>query len=136
MPSTQIELHGHIIDSLILPRVYAAIMDAGARHHMREMRVGQSENEPSYARMEVVADSPEALDELVAELTQLGATLVEEHDAQSRRVTQPGVLPDDFYSTTNLPTQVRVDGRWVEVEDIEMDVAVVLDRAAGRARTC
>jgi lysine-ketoglutarate reductase/saccharopine dehydrogenase-like protein (TIGR00300 family) len=50
-------------------------------------------------------------------------------------VEQPGVLPDAFYSTTNLPTQVRVDGRWVDVADIEMDVAIVIDRAAGRAHT-
>jgi len=133
MASTEIELRGHIIDSLILPRVWGAIEDAGARFKVREMRVGQSEEEPSYARIEVIADTDEQLRELLGELQRLGAALAEEHDARTEPVTQDGVLPDDFYSTTNLPTQVRVDGRWLDVADIEMDVAIVVDRARGRA---
>lgn len=135
MPSAEIELHGHIIDSYVLPRVWAAIMDAGAHYKVREMRVGQSEAETSYARLEVIAQTPEALDDLLLQLAQLGATTAVEHDARTERVTQPGVLPDDFYATTNLPTQVRIEGRWIAVEDIEMDVAVVVDRGEGRART-
>jgi lysine-ketoglutarate reductase/saccharopine dehydrogenase-like protein (TIGR00300 family) len=135
MPSTQVALSGHIIDSYILPRVWAAIMDAGAHYRVQEMRVGRSESETSYARLEVTAATLEALDELVLELQQIGAEPVEPRDAETQRVEQPGVLPDAFYSTTNLPTQVRVDGRWLDVADIEMDVAIVVDRPAGRAYT-
>jgi lysine-ketoglutarate reductase/saccharopine dehydrogenase-like protein (TIGR00300 family) len=136
MASTEIELRGHIIDSYILPRVWGAIEDAGAQFRVREMRVGRSETEQSYARIEVIADTAERLDELMSELQQLGATAAELHDARTDVVTQPGVLPDAFYSTTNLPTHVRLGGTWVEVERIEMDVAVVVDRAAGRAWAC
>jgi lysine-ketoglutarate reductase/saccharopine dehydrogenase-like protein (TIGR00300 family) len=136
MPSAEIELRGHIIDSYVLPRVWGAIEDAGARFAVREMRVGQSETETSYARIEVLADTQVELDELLGELQRLGATLAGEPDAQTAPVTQPGVLPDDFYSTTNLPTQVRADGRWLNVANIEMDVAVVVDRMAGTARAC
>jgi lysine-ketoglutarate reductase/saccharopine dehydrogenase-like protein (TIGR00300 family) len=135
MPSTDVELRGHIIDSYILPRVWAAIMDAGAHYHVREMRIGQSESETSYARLEVMADTPEALDELVLELQQLGATLAEQRDAKTQPVAQAGVLPDDFYATTNLPTQIRVEGQWLDVADIEMDVAIVVERKARRAYT-
>jgi lysine-ketoglutarate reductase/saccharopine dehydrogenase-like protein (TIGR00300 family) len=56
-------------------------------------------------------------------------------DAHIEAVTQPGVLPDGFYSTTNFPTQVRVLGIWIEVEDIEMDVAIVVEEATRRAFT-
>jgi lysine-ketoglutarate reductase/saccharopine dehydrogenase-like protein (TIGR00300 family) len=135
MANAQIALSGHIIDSYILPRVWAAIMDAGAHYHVQEMRVGQSEAETSYARLEVTAATPEALDELLLELQQLGAEPAEPRDAQTQPVEQAGVLPDAFYSTTNLPTQVRVAGTWLEVAEIEMDVAIVVDRAAGRAFT-
>ncbi|MGH9282409.1 MAG: TIGR00300 family protein, partial [Acidimicrobiales bacterium] len=45
-----------------------------------------------------------------------------------------GVLPAGFYSTTNLPTAVRIGGRWVDVENPEMDCGLVVDEA-GRART-
>src|SRR5258707_4699438 len=135
MASKEVELRGHIIDSYILPRVWGAIEDAGARLNVREMRIGQSETETSYTRIEVVADSAEQLDELIGELQRLGALPVTERDARTAPVTQAGVLPDDFYSTTNQPTQVRVGGRWVAVEQIEMDVAIVVERAAGRAYT-
>ena len=136
MASTDIELHGHIIDSYILPRVWGAIEDAGARFVVRDMRIGQRETETSYARIEVIADSPEQLDELVGELQRLGAALATHNDAATARVTQDGVLPDDFYSTTNMPTQVRIGGRLLDVENIEMDVAIAIDRAAGRAYGC
>jgi lysine-ketoglutarate reductase/saccharopine dehydrogenase-like protein (TIGR00300 family) len=136
MASTEIELRGHIIDSYVLPRVWGAIEDAGASFRVREMRVGQSETEPSYARIEVMADGDERLAELMRELAQLGAQPVADRDVTTARVTQNGVLPDDFYSTTNMLTEVRVNGTWLPVEGIEMDVAVVVERAAVRARAC
>src|SRR6202008_2793624 len=43
-----------------------------------------------------------------------------------------GVFPEDFYSTTNLPTQVRVGGSWIDIENPEMDCAIVV--AGGGAR--
>lgn len=132
----EIELRGHIIDSFILPRIWGAIEDAGARFTVHEMQIGATEAEESFTRMEVVANSPEALSELVGELVRLGATLASERDATTERVTQPGVLPDDFYASTNMPTQVRIDGQWLDVADIEMDVAIVVDRAARRAWAC
>jgi lysine-ketoglutarate reductase/saccharopine dehydrogenase-like protein (TIGR00300 family) len=136
MASVVIELHGHIIDSLILPRVWGAIEDAGAHFHVQEMRVGTSESEESYVRMEVSAEPDAALAELMGELRRLGASLYEERDAQLRPAPQDGVLPDDFYSTTNLPTFARVGGSWVEVEHIEMDVAVVVDPVTQTAHAC
>ncbi len=135
MASAEIELAGHIIDSLILPRVWGAIEDAGAHFRVRDIRIGASEEETSYARIEVIADTQEQLNDLLGQLLQLGATPAQERDAATERITQNGVLPDSFYATTNLPTQVRLGGKWVPVEDIEMDVAVVVDRAAGRAST-
>ena len=136
MSATEIELRGHIIDSLILPRVWGAIEDAGARFNVRDMRIGRSETETSYARIEVVARDEQSLAQLLEDLQRLGATLVAERDARTERVTQTGVLPDAFYSTTNLPTRVRVDGSWLDVQGIEMDVAIVIDRAAHVARAC
>jgi len=136
MASSVIELQGHIIDSLILPRVWGAIEDAGAHFHVLEMRVGQSELEESYIRLEVSAESDERLSELLGELQRFGATPFIERDARLEPAPQAGVLPDDFYSTSSLPTFVRVNGAWVEVEQIEMDVAIVVDRERGVARGC
>ena len=136
MASGEIELSGHIIDSYTLPRVWGVIEDAGAHFRVLEMRIGQSETETSYARLEVSADNEERLSELIGELQRIGALLRVEQDAHLAPVVQDGVLPDDFYSTTNLPTAVLVDGQWIPVERIEMDVAIVVDHAAHRARGC
>jgi lysine-ketoglutarate reductase/saccharopine dehydrogenase-like protein (TIGR00300 family) len=135
MASVEIELQGHIIDSFILPRVWGAIEEAGAHFHVREMRIGQSETETSYARIEVSAATQQLLDNLIPELQRLGASLTEEENAMTAPVTQSGVLPDDFYSTTNLPTQVRIGGAWLPVADIEMDVAIVVASDGTSART-
>ena len=37
------------------------------------------------------------------------------------------MFPDGFYSTTNLESFVRAEGRWLLVENIEMDCAIILD---------
>ncbi len=133
MPSEVVELSGHIIDSWTLPRSWDIIMDRGGNFQVEEMRVGASKTEPSYARMKVEAPSDEILERILSELQQLGAVLLQGNDAQTALVEQHGVLPANFYSTTNLPTQVRLGGQWVNVENIEMDVAIVVDRATGRA---
>ena len=134
--SSEIELRGHIIDSYILPRVWGVIEDAGAHFRVLDMQVGQSETDISYARIEVRAESKKQLAAIIRELLQLGATPVVPREAKTARVTQPGVLPDDFYSTTNLPTAIYLKGQWIEVERIEMDVAIAVDRATMRARAC
>lgn len=133
MPSERIELSGHIIDSWTLPRTWDIIMDRGGNFVVEEMRVGRRKDEPSYARLKVEAPNDEVLELILSELQQFGAVLLHGKDAQTMAVEQNGVLPAKFYSTTNLPTQVRLRGQWVTVEDIEMDVAVVVDPVKGRA---
>jgi len=133
MPSELIELSGHIIDSWTLPRAWDIIMDRGGNFIVEEMRVGRRKTETSYARLKVEAPNAEVLELILSEMQQLGAVLLHSEDAETVAVEQQGVLPAKFYSTTNLPTQVRLNGQWVTVEGIEMDVAVVIDPAKGRA---
>ena len=133
MPNEVIEMSGHIIDSWTLPRSWDVIMDRGGNFAVEEMRVGISKDETSYARIKVEAPDDETLDRILTELQQFGAVLVHKEDAATATVEQDGVLPAKFYSTTNLHTQVRVGGQWVTVEGIEMDVAVIVDKANKRA---
>lgn len=135
MPDEVIELSGHIIDSWTLPRAWDVIMDRGGNFVVEEMRVGTSKTEPSYARLKVQAPDDETLELILSELQQFGAVLLHGNDALTVIVEQNGVLPAGFYSTTNLPTQVRLNGQWVDVQDIEMDVAIVIDRNLGHAYT-
>src|SRR5579884_3676011 len=131
--SEVIELSGHIIDSWTLPRAWDVIMDRGGNFVVEEMRVGASKTETSYIRLKIEAPDDEILERILSELQQFGAVLVHAEDVQTETVEQDGVLPARFYSTTNLPTQVRLHGQWVDVEAIEMDVVIVVDTTNRRA---
>ena len=48
-------------------------------------------------------------------------------DARFAPAPADGVLPEGFFSTTNLPTYVRVNGGWVMPREPRMDSALVLD---------
>src|SRR5713226_4942123 len=126
--SEEITLEGHIIDSWILPKVFDAVMDLGGAFDVTEFRVGRRKDEPSFARLKIFADSEAQLNHIIIALQDHGAVLVSRGDVRTEPAPRDGALPDDFYSTTNLPTQVRLDGRWVEVEATEMDLAIVVDR--------
>lgn len=128
-----IEMSGHIIDSWTLPKAWDTIMDRGGNFEVEEMQVGATKDDTSYVRLQVSAPDEPTLDLIISELQRLGAVMQHAQDVKSERVEQDGVLPEKFYSTTNLPTQVRLNGQWVTVEGIEMDVAVVVDREQNRA---
>jgi lysine-ketoglutarate reductase/saccharopine dehydrogenase-like protein (TIGR00300 family) len=132
--SEEIKLEGHIIDSLILPRVMDVIMDAGGNFDVLEVDVGTHKHAVSLARMKVFAETQEQMDHIITALQELGAQLVNSDDVAVAPAPAAGALPDAFYSTTNLPTEVRLNGRWQPVEGTEMDLVVVVEPDQGRAR--
>ena len=134
MASEVVEVEGHIIDSLILAKVLDTIVEAGAEYRMVDVDIGRSNADTSRARIEIVADDEERLATLVAELQLHGANRVGAEDALLVPAPSDGVLPEAFYSTTNLRTEVRVSGHWKSVENPEMDCALVV-HADGRVRT-
>ena len=131
--SESITLTGHIVDSLILARVMDAVMDNGGNFEVEAITIGRHKDETSSARLRIVADGQANLDRILAILQDLGGELVSGGDAQTRPAPRDGVLPDDFYSTTNLRTQVRIGGQWTAVSAIEMDVVIVVDWQAKTA---
>jgi len=134
MFSETIELRGHIIDSLILPKVLDQILTRGANFKIGEIKIGKKRADQSFARIEVSAETSEALDELILRLRQHGAEVAERANAQLAPASADGVFPDDFYATTNQQTFVRLNGREIEVKPAMMDSAIALDRNKRRAR--
>ncbi|MEY2531097.1 MAG: hypothetical protein QOI96_1182 [Verrucomicrobiota bacterium] len=128
MVSETIELRGHIIDSLILPKVLDQILTRGANFKIKEIKIGQKRADQSFARIEVSAETTEALDELILRLRQHGAEVVERADAQLAKAPADGVFPHDFYVTTNQQTFVRIDAKEIEVRPAMMDSAIAVDR--------
>ena len=132
MESEVVEIRGHIIDSLILPKILDEIVEHGADYTIERFEVGRSHEDASYARIEVRAERP-VLDRVLARVADLGANAPDTGDVRLVEADANGVFPPEFYSTTNLPTHVRIDGVWIPVENPEMDCAIVVHD--GRART-
>ena len=130
----EIEVQGHIVDSLLLPKILDRILQMGGTFEIRECTIGPRRVDPSYARIAVRAADAAALDEILGDLVEHGASAVDPHDAQVEAADVAGAFPERFYSTTNQQTQVRTAGRWVDVADQEMDCGIALDVVAKAAR--
>lgn len=129
-----VEIRGHIIDSLILPKVLDAIMAAGGTFTIESIVVGQTRHDPSFARVVVAAPTSELLAQILATILDHGATPVSSQDCQLFAADLPGVFPECFYSTTNQRTEVRVNGEWLDVQMQEMDCGIVVDASQKQAR--
>lgn len=134
MVSELIQVRGHIIDSLILPKILDEIMDLNGTFEIIELVVGKRNTDSSIARLRVATASQRQLDIILARLARLGANPVHHVDARLVRAEKAGIFPQEFYSTTNLPTEVRYRATWRRVHQIEMDCGVVVSRATGQAR--
>jgi lysine-ketoglutarate reductase/saccharopine dehydrogenase-like protein (TIGR00300 family) len=130
----EVEVRGHIIDSLLLPKILDRILNMGGTFEIRECRIGARRVDPSYARIAVRAATPGELDAILGDLVEHGASPVDPADARFLPADIAGAFPDNFYSTTNQRTQVRLGGRWIEVADQEMDCGIAVDSAAKSAR--
>jgi lysine-ketoglutarate reductase/saccharopine dehydrogenase-like protein (TIGR00300 family) len=130
----EIEVRGHIVDSLLLPKILDRILLMGGTFEIRECSIGVRRTDPSYARVAVRASDQETLEAILGDLVEHGASPTHPEDAKLVLADIPGAFPDGFYSTTSQPTQVRRNGRWITVDDQEMDCGIVVDRASGKAR--
>lgn len=128
-----VEITGHIIDSLVLPKILDEIIDSEADYEVLDFRIGRSHQDHSFARIQVWARDSQALDRLLKRLQRHGAVPFEQRDAELTAADMDGAFPEGFYSTTNLPTEVRTEGEWITVENTEMDCGIVVH--GGRART-
>jgi lysine-ketoglutarate reductase/saccharopine dehydrogenase-like protein (TIGR00300 family) len=134
MASEVVEVEGHIIDSLTLAKVLDVIVAAGADYRIVDVEIGKSSTDFSRAQLEVIADDEDDLASLLVELQAHGANRLMGVDADLVAADRDGVLPAGFYSTTNLPTAVRVGGHWVDVDNPEMDCGLVVSDQ-GRVRS-
>ncbi|HTL62908.1 MAG TPA: TIGR00300 family protein [Nitrospira sp.] len=129
-----IVLTGHIIDSLILAKVLDTILMMGGTFDLEQVSIGKTRKESSRARIVVRAGSAKLLSDILRAIQPHGATVEGESDCQLRPAPSDGVFPDDFYTTTHLPTQIRLKGEWIDVERIEMDLGIVVDQKTSRVR--
>lgn len=125
--SDTIEAEGHLIDSGHLSAIFDKIIEFKAQYEIVKFDIGRTNDDASRIEMRISAADAHQLDELLQALTTWGCHPVRERDALVKPAEKDRCVPDDFYSTTNHRTQVRVGGRWREVDKQRMDAVIVVD---------
>lgn len=125
--SESVEVTGHLIDSGILSRILDDIGEYGGDYVINRFDVGHQAQDISLAMITVTADDDDALQRLLMRLQTRGVNQVDPGEASVSVADLDGVFPDGFYSTTNLETKIRLGGKWLDVENPEMDCGLVVD---------
>jgi len=119
-----VKLEGHIIDSLVLPVVLDDILDLGGDFRFLSFRVGREKKDRSRAVLRVGAPDDVLLERIITRIQRHGAEAVDAESVVLEPAPADGVFPEGFYSTTNLETFIRLDGRWLPVSFPEMDCGI------------
>lgn len=122
----EIEVRGHLIDSLILTKIFDVIMDLNGEFQVQEFQVGKRKKDESYAKLLVQGNSQKHLDEILEAIYREGATSKIQQEVKLKQAPKDMVMPDDFYSTTNNRTDIFHKGRWLKVENMMMDKCIVV----------
>jgi lysine-ketoglutarate reductase/saccharopine dehydrogenase-like protein (TIGR00300 family) len=132
--SEVVEAEGHLIDSNILNVVFDTVVKHNASFDVLKFAIGRSNDEPSSIAMRISAETEAGLEDVLEELVSLGCRLSDSQDAITRVAERDGCVADDFYSTTNHRTLVRIDGQWIEAQKQRMDAVIVIEQGAAICR--
>lgn len=126
--SRTVRLEGHLLDSGLINRALDLVVESGGSFQVLNFQLGEQRQSTSAAEVKVSAPSHEVMEGILTQLIDLGAVDLpqDERDAKLEPVTQPGVAPDDFYVTTIYPTEVRINGSWIKVQNQRMDGALAI----------
>jgi lysine-ketoglutarate reductase/saccharopine dehydrogenase-like protein (TIGR00300 family) len=129
-----VQADGHLIDSGDLQAILTTIVEHGATYEIVRFDMGRVNDEPSHLTVRLNAPTADSLGHLLEKLSPYGCYVERTPDVQLRPADLDGAAPEDFYSTTNHRTEVRLTGKWVPVEEQRMDAAIVIKdgRAACR----
>ena len=130
-----VEAEGHLIDSQLLNAMFDTVVRHDGAFEVLEFRIGRTNDEPSFVSMRVSANGDEALGGLLEELVTLGCRVARVEDAHLVVADRDGCAPEDFYSTTNHQTFVRVGGAWLAVAEQRMDAAIIITHGTTAPRS-
>ena len=128
--SRVIRMEGHLLDAGLINRALDLIVEMGGSFQVLKFNLGEQRQSTSAAEVRVSAPSHEVMEEIISQLIDLGAVDLpqDERDSKLEPVLQAGVAPDDFYVSTIYPTEVRVNGEWLKVQNQRMDGAIAISQ--------
>ncbi|MFM5890748.1 MAG: TIGR00300 family protein [Dolichospermum sp.] len=137
--SRVIRLEGHLLDAGLINRALDLIVEMGGSFQVLKFNLGEQRQSTSAAEVRVSAPSHDVMEEIISQLIDLGAVDLpqDERDSKLEPVLQAGVAPDDFYVSTIYPTEVRVNGQWLKVQNQRMDGAIAISTTTdGKIAKC
>jgi lysine-ketoglutarate reductase/saccharopine dehydrogenase-like protein (TIGR00300 family) len=126
MVTEVVEAQGHLIDSHIMERIFDTVVEFQGKFEVENFQIGRTNSEPSRLRLKIEAPGSKQMALMLDALVSLGCSTVDSGDAELRTIEKDKCAPEDFYSTTNHRTYVRVGGNFLEVQDQRMDALVVV----------
>ena len=131
--SRTICMEGHLLDSGLINQALDLIVEGGGSFKVLNFNLGEQRQSTSIAEVKVSTPSHQVMEEIMSQLIDIGAVIPTEdvQDAKLEPVEQNGVAPDNFYVTTIYPTEVRVKGQWIQVENQRMDGAIAITEVDG-----
>ncbi|NES02694.1 MAG: TIGR00300 family protein [Okeania sp. SIO2F4] len=131
--SRTVRMEGHLLDSGLINQALDLIVEGGGSFKVVNFNLGEQRQSTSLAEVKVSAPSHEVMEEIMSQLIDIGAVIPSEdvEDAKLEPVEQNGVAADNFYVTTIYPTEVRVKGQWIRVQNQRMDGAIAITEVDG-----
>ncbi|MDE5080283.1 MAG: TIGR00300 family protein [Trichodesmium sp. St18_bin1] len=131
--SRTICMEGHLLDSGLINQALDLIVEGGGSFKVLNFNLGEQRQSTSIAEVKVSTPSHQVMEEIMSQLIDIGAVIPTEdvQDVKLEPVEQNGVAPDNFYVTTIYPTEVRVKGQWIQVENQRMDGAIAITEVDG-----
>jgi len=121
-----VEAEGHLIDSHLMEQIFDKVVESNGRFEVEQFRIGRTNGDPSYLRLRLEAPDRRQMEHLLSQLLPIGCSPMQGGDATLRLVERDKCAPEDFYSTSNHHTFVKLAGDWVEVQNQRMDAMIVV----------
>ncbi len=121
-----IELKGHIIRDNVLKLIDASVTQYNGTYRIIQIVVGEQVEDESTAKIAIDVEESQ-FQFILNELLNLGVKIPStiEH-AILKPSEKDKTVPDDFYSTTNHPTEVFIEDKWVKAQNQRMDAVLVV----------
>ena len=121
-----IEVKGHLIDSLVLTKIFDRVMDLEGKFEVMKISVGKLKTDESYAKLRIIGKNGPHLNEIMTALHREGATTKTQKKCKTKAATKNMVFPDNFYSTTNNHTSIYHNNKWINVDNMMMDKCIII----------
>ncbi|MDA1124398.1 MAG: TIGR00300 family protein [Crenarchaeota archaeon] len=121
-----IEVKGHLIDSLVLTKIFDRVMDLEGKFEVMKISVGKLKTDQSYAKLRIIGKNTAHLNEMMTALHREGATTETQKKCKTKVAIRNMLFPDNFYSTTNNHTSIYHNNKWINVDDMMMDKCIIV----------